>query len=442
MYSVRSCLSQCFGTERKAEPSDLPRDNKYVAKLRKTLNKPEPQPRHTPIELVSTPAAAFGPSTRVRPPAPLPVRPAVATSDKAGELVTPLNREDLRHLFNEINRTLDGIPYAICGLTCLLDHGFTGRTASSATVIVPAESKDVIRSWAVVHGGKLPEQKRDRFQVRLPHDGSVRNVRVKYLDKGFSRLSRVKSATSDAIILSFSSQLDQVASGWVHECRGGRPPAATMLERDPQKARHVQTIVADLFWCLEHAVAAGPGGDAGLDQAQLPTFLSAGFWGTLGAHLGETRTQDLMRLVVRAGVPLGDHLAAHEDARRRRSDVRQHNELLREYGANADGEEPREAAGPFDSMRSPGRKDIPSIYTIRSKDSRGDMGDGGNPASSSSGRRMVKAPPGPSKLAIEERVITGSPPSHSGSVRPTRSHKRARASVDLVEGRNTPKDWL
>jgi hypothetical protein len=435
MDSIKACLSQCFGSKGKTTPGTT-ENAKYVNKLRKKLNKPEPQPRHRPIELVNTPAAAFGPSTRVPPPPPLPVKPTVGI--KAADPTDALSREDLRHLFDEINRTLDGVPYAICGLTCLLDHGFTGRTAKTATVIVPSESKDVIRSWAVAHGGRLPEHKRDQFQVRLPHDGSVRSVRVKYLDNGFGRLSRVQSAVSDAIILSFSSQLDQVASGWVRECRGGRPPLQQL--RDPQKARHVQTIIADLFWCLQHAVEHG----IRLDAAFLPTFLSAGFWGTFGAFLGEKRTQDAMRLVVRAGIPLDDYLKAHEDVRRRRSEVRQHNELLRAYGMTG-ADVVVEQPGPFVGMRSPGRNEIPSVYTLKSKDSNAEM-DGGGGAGAAAGKGPLKAPPGRSKLSIQERASPDSPSGsaheHSGSVQPKRTHTRERASVDLVNGKNTPKTWL
>ncbi|KAI1871110.1 hypothetical protein JX265_006150 [Neoarthrinium moseri] len=437
MFRITECLSQCFGATSKPAVSETPNDVKYVNKLRKNLGKPEPQ-RLQPIELVATPADAFSSSsTRAPPTTRFPVKPAVAPKPESGNILT---RDTLAEVLNEIDKIVP-CRYAISGLTALIDHGFTGRGAKSVSILVPAHSKDIVRPWAQTNGGKLSAVSPDRFEVRLPSDGSYRPVRIRYLNKGFDELQIVQSNMSAAKVLSLTSQLELMATAFVKECKQGKAPQP---KTEAEEAR-VRTIVEDIYWALGWGIEQS----RPLDPRYLKIFLSSLFWEPLIHYVGEP-AREAMLLAVRAGVDLGHYLAREAEEKRRNADVRDHDDFLRQYNVPGLGVVATQP-GPFEDMRGLGRRDLQSIYTVQSKDSRSELG------AASAGSSVVgssrRPPPGPSKLHIQERVsldeglrrsrtMAGRGSRSSSSVRPVPNQNKSRTSIDLVNGTGTPSDWL
>ncbi|KAI1827212.1 hypothetical protein F4861DRAFT_437671 [Xylaria intraflava] len=242
-----------------------------------------------------------------------------------------MSRAELTDIFNLLHEALSHVPYAICGLTALIDHGFTRRQANRVSILCPQESKNNIKAWAAARGYPTTAD-----SLGLPsHDGSLRRVRIKYIDTGFERLQRVRSRLSNATVLSPMSQLDNVAAGYLENRRRG-------------DTRAVETVSKDLFWCLgyitTHRVRPNP--------RLLPTFLGEEFFADFTASYPEARPA-----IALAGIDVAAVLAHHNTA----AILREHDEMLRSYGMA--GDVLPSYPGQFERMG--GLMHSQSIYTLR-----------------------------------------------------------------------------
>ncbi|KAI0599816.1 hypothetical protein F4775DRAFT_95678 [Biscogniauxia sp. FL1348] len=294
--------------------------------------------------------------------------PAVATTSNTQQPVwttTNLTREGLVELFDTLHLTLEHVPYAICGLGALIDHGFTARKASKISIICPAHSKDNVKAWAAARG--YPTYG-DSVGVPLLRDGSLRRVRIKYLRGGFERLERVRSAASNATVLGLASQLDNVAAGWVEHNRRrgerergsgkGKGKGSGDKDKDKDKDdRALATIAADVFWCLARASsknkAAAP---LLLDPAYLPTLLGEDFFVPFTGRYVEARPE-----MARAGIDVAAVLARHRSALA----LREHDDMLRAYGLVDQQPARCEGMRPDDGNAKANRK---SVYTLREEE--------------------------------------------------------------------------
>ncbi|KAI1636353.1 hypothetical protein F4809DRAFT_662650 [Biscogniauxia mediterranea] len=292
--------------------------------------------------------------------------PAVATTSNTQQPVwttTNLTREGLVELFDTLHLALEHVPYAICGLGALIDHGFTARKASKISIICPAHSKDNVKAWAAARG--YPTYG-DSVGVPLLRDGSLRRVRIKYLRDGFERLERARSALAgSATVLGLASQLDNVAAGWVEHNRR-RAERVDSRDRDRDRDdRALATIAADVFWCL--ALASKKKKKPGhhglvLDPAYLPTLLGEDFFVPFTGRHVDARPE-----MARAGIDVAAVLARHREARA----LREHDDMLRSYGVGvvADQPAPSEGMRPFvDGGGGDARANRKSVYTLRDED--------------------------------------------------------------------------
>ncbi|KAL7620779.1 hypothetical protein AAE478_009777 [Parahypoxylon ruwenzoriense] len=301
---------------------------------------------------------------------------------------TPLDAAQLSELFSAIHDTLSHVPYAICGLSALADHGFTGRRVSrGVSLLCPAHSKNNVRAWLAAKGYDTAHADSVAIPIRAkPTDGKksaqmeLRRVRIKYIDEGFEKLDRVRSQTSDAWVLSLTSQLDQVAAGFVehHRKLQGLPRApragargeSSRERRERESAdaerekaeRALATVASDIFWCLDRAARTRQP----LNPRGLPTLLGEEFWTPFTRRYGARARPDMAR----AGIDVAAVLARH----RAEAVVREHEAMLREYGVgvgNGGSESGRggaaavvtEQPAPFEGMRTLGNRK--SVYTLR-----------------------------------------------------------------------------
>ncbi|ETS75071.1 hypothetical protein PFICI_13555 [Pestalotiopsis fici W106-1] len=422
MDTIMACLSPCFKTqEPPAETSSF--DTKHSNKVRARLGKPL-KPINTPIEMVASPAAAFD---RFSPMSP---RPKAAPS--VPPATTPLTATELGELFDKVDETLSGpnIHYAICGLAAMIAHGLTGRGANTVSILVPEDSKDVIRPW-VLAGGNMVTKKDSTphgFEV-LMSNGTTRGIKIRWIEgAAFEKLGIIRShmGSRSARMLTLASCLEQVASAFLKECRGGKPPTPS---------KHVDTIVQDIRGALESATVH----KTSLDPAYLELFLSHQFWSPYHAYMGDERISEIMLLCTRARLPVAEALAEA----RRHSEVRQHDALLSQYGVQPMLGVVEQQPGAFHNMRTLGRDTVPSTYTLKSKESRGSS----DLLPSPTGRSLTAKPrPMPSPLGRGPLSARESGPSHSrssSSVRVPQDKSKMRESLDLVDARSgRPDGWM
>ncbi|KAI1740413.1 hypothetical protein F4680DRAFT_465806 [Xylaria scruposa] len=241
-----------------------------------------------------------------------------------------MSRAELAELFNLVHAALEHVPYAICGLAALNDYELTDRQANKVSIICPRTSRKNVMGWAATKGYEV-----HAGSVGIPtSDGSVRRVRVKFVEHGFEALQRVRSTCSNATVLSVTSLLDNVAAGWLDNKRRG-------------DERALAVIANDIFSCLDNIAARREG----VDSIYLPTFLGEVFFTDFTACYDNARPE-----MARAGIDVGAVLAKHRDA----ASLREHDEMLRQYGCHGDSA-PREPRGQFEEVRA-------SVYTIRDKD--------------------------------------------------------------------------
>ncbi|KAJ8107016.1 hypothetical protein ONZ43_g6869 [Nemania bipapillata] len=241
-----------------------------------------------------------------------------------------MTQEELKELFNLVHETLGHVPYAICGLGALIDHGLARRQATRISIICPRESKDIVKAWASTRGH---ETNADSIALSL-RNGSLRRVRIKYLDHGFEGLQRVPSSFSNAIVLSVSSQLDNVAAGFlVNRARGDESA--------------LRTIAKDIFYCLDFIASRR----IRVDPRFMPTFLGEDFFADFTGRYLEARPE-----MARAGIDVSTVLKKHRTA----STLREHNEMLGQYGMR--GDVVPQQPGQFEQIRD--LNNSLSVYTL------------------------------------------------------------------------------
>ncbi|KAK8058136.1 hypothetical protein PG994_008584 [Apiospora phragmitis] len=267
---------------------------------------------------------------------------------------------------NEVHRTMSHIPYVVAGVGALIDHGFQGRTANKVTIIVPEESRDVVRAWVAASGTHDVGAGSDSVAIRMPKDGSLRRVRVRWVGgAAFANLHIVRSSSSDARVLGLASQIDQIATAWLqYRERLAAPGLTTQRERE-RSERELKTMVGDIFWCLRRTADMR----TSLNPDHLRLFLSEKVWSPFTAAHDDARFE-----VMRAGIDVAAVLAGH----RQRGEVRAHEELLRQYGVSDEegmmgGGIVEEQPGPFEGMRGLGREKVKdngllSVYTVACSD--------------------------------------------------------------------------
>ncbi|KAI4595884.1 hypothetical protein KJ359_006523 [Pestalotiopsis sp. 9143b] len=434
-----ACLSPCFTTSTPAAEETSSSDDKHSNKVRARLGKPlKPifKPVNAPIELVRTPTEAFdqyiamSPRSRTAPPAPAPAA------------TTPLTVEELGELFDKIDKTLSGpgISYAICGLAAMITHGLTGRGANTVSILVPEDSKDVIRPWVLAGGnGVTRKESTHGFELSMS-DGTTRVVKIRWIEgEAFEKLGIASSHMGSRLakVLMLVSCLEQVASAFLKECKGGRPPAPS---------KHVETIVLDIRGALESATIRG----TPLDPAYLELFLSPQFWSLFHAYMGD-QTPEVMILCTKAQLPV----AAALDEARRQSEVRQHDALLGQYGAQPMlGGVVEQQPGAFQNMRTLGRDHHGSGLHrhTKSKGSRGDVSPAAGRSLTAKAWPRRPSEPDRGRVSLDEQVLrrppsaarAPAPPARSSStVRPRQDASQSRESFDLVAGKGgKPDGWL
>ncbi|KAK8012995.1 hypothetical protein PG991_010370 [Apiospora marii] len=401
-----------------------------------------------------------------------------------------LAQHELTDMYNEVDRTMGHIPYVVCGVGALIDHGFQGRTANKVTIIVPEESRGVVRAWAAAGAGAgsrgqhdLGGAGSDSVAIRMPTDGSLRRVRVRWVSgAAFSGLEIIPSAISRARVLGLASQIDQISTAWLqYRERLAAPGLATQRERG-RLERELGTMVRDIFWCLRRAAETR----TVLEREYMRLFLSEKVWTPFTQEHEDARFE-----ASRAGIDVAAVLAGH----RQRGEVRAHEELLRQYGVEEEklgGGIVEEQPGPFEGMRGLGRENrkdngLLSVYTVAtsvvsdaaaSSVALSDPTPPLPPPKAASSSRQVRDLPGasssrfggglrtdpvaiqnlasnrnnspsPGRISLEERG-RGRKPHRSMSttkaekeIQPERqSQHQARNSVDMVSGRGTPEHWF
>ncbi|KAI1338733.1 hypothetical protein F5Y15DRAFT_96595 [Xylariaceae sp. FL0016] len=351
---MQACLGHCFPQSvaqgQSRSPSPIRRAGSHNAQLRLNLGLPERQLQlpviaqsHSQQEPTSSsePSSYSQRSHNSTPPAPrvksqrrvVPI--AVNGAGKPSWSTANMSSGELAELFDLLHHTLSHIPYAICGLGALIDHGFTARKANKISILCPAHSKDNIKAWAASKGFETQVD-----SVGLPmQNGTSRRVRIKYLDAGFDRLECVRSSISNATVLSMSSQLDNVAAGWLDNKRRG-------------DERALKTIASDVFWCLDRVARTRQH----LNPEFLPTFLGEAFWVPFTETHADARAE-----MARAGIDVSTVLAGHNAA----ASLREHDEMLKQYGLV--GDVVTQQPAPFENMRD--LKNSKSVYTLRGRDS-------------------------------------------------------------------------
>ncbi|KAI1355316.1 hypothetical protein F5Y01DRAFT_173354 [Xylaria sp. FL0043] len=331
---LKACC--CFPTKRSRPGSPIRRASHYNTRLREKLGL-EAAVHNTPYTTKGQ-EPRYGHSTSPRQPSPRPRIMAEARGSGSSSYsneswaTSDMNRRELKELFNLVHQTLEHVPYAICGLAALIDHGFTARKVSRISIICRQESRKNVKLWAKANGY---ETYTDSIGIPL-RDGSIRRVRIKYLEFGFETLQRVHSSFSDATVLSLTSQLDNVAAGYLdHRRRGGNE-------------KTLDTIAADVFFCLDQLASRREHVEARF----LPTFLGESFFTTFTSKYVDARPKMAM-----AGIDVARVLAKHRAA----SALREHDEMLRGYGMRGDVTPPE--PGQFELMKNLSHRK--SVYTIR-----------------------------------------------------------------------------
>ncbi|KAK8113340.1 hypothetical protein PG984_013866 [Apiospora sp. TS-2023a] len=394
-----------------------------------------------------------------------------------------LAHHELTDMYNEVHRTMGHIPYVVCGVGALIDHGFQGRTANKVTIIVPEESRGVVRAWAAASGSHDVGAGSDSVAIRMPKDGSLRRVRVRWVSGvAFSGLEIQDSTISNARVLGLASQIDQISTAWLqYRERLAAPGLSTQRERE-RLERELKTMVNDIFWCLRRAAETR----TPLKPEHMRLFLSEKVWVPFTQEHEDARFE-----ASRAGIDVASVLAGH----RQRGEVRAHEELLRQYGIENEeigGGIVDEQPGPFEGMRGLGRENrkdngLLSVYTVAttvvseaasssvalshplpplpppkaavSSSSRhvrdlpaasSSRSGGGLRADPAGKEDMVRKrnSPSPGRTSMEERgrrlhrslSMAKTPEKEFTPER--QSQHQARHSVDMVSGRGTPEHWL
>ncbi|KAI0393719.1 hypothetical protein F5Y17DRAFT_431029 [Xylariaceae sp. FL0594] len=357
----------CLPRRRREAGSPTHRVAHYNAQLRAKLGLRE---RH--LELPPPVVAGLNTTTNtaitVPPPTYKPGRPGVqqgksavsqpSSRTSASDLVFALahmDNKELGELFDHLHEALAHVPYAICGLGALIDHGFRQRRASKISIICPQESKDTIKAWAAAKGYPTSADSIGIPTTTSRGERRLRQVRIKYADSGFDSLglrrSRISSSSSKALVLSMSSMLDHIAAGYIYHRRRG-------------DERALDIVVRDIFWCLRRVSSSSSSRkEETLDPDFLPTFLGDEFFTDFTTRNHPQAINEMSR----AGIDVSAAIAKHRQARV----LKEHDEMLNQYGLSGDTVAPKRGA--FEGVRD--LTNSKSVYTLRDQNSHANLGD-------------------------------------------------------------------
>ncbi|KAI1384201.1 uncharacterized protein F4822DRAFT_440324 [Hypoxylon trugodes] len=288
---------------------------------------------------------------------------AVSSSIDPRDLWTtsPFRESQLVGLFHVIQNTLSHVPYVICGLAALYDHGYRSRRVTSVSILCPAYAKDNVRGWLAARGYASYA---DSVSIPIVVDGGklLCRVRIKYVDEGFDILEVEKGRLGPVNVLSLASQIDNAAAGYVDIWRRLRDRILHQMERKDREAARVAadeealgSIARDVFWCLTEAVRRREQ----LQAKYMPSLLSEDFWIAFTAHYPNAKFE-----MERAGIDVKGISKKHETA----ISIREHNDMLRAFGHEIPHEESGEGVvnkqGPLENMRN--LMNTRSVYSLNS----------------------------------------------------------------------------
>ncbi|KAI0547118.1 hypothetical protein F4679DRAFT_597906 [Xylaria curta] len=333
---IKACFRACHPLKHLKPTSSAHNTGHYNARVRANTDRVERHPECASLNTSKHPQAQSGKSQYTSSlPVKIPYQPRIKPQGRFARSkmqwsTSYMSRAELAELFNLIHAALEHVPYAICGLAALNDYELTDRQANKVSIICPRTSRKNVMAWAATKGYEVHVG-----SIGIPtSDGLVRRVRVKFVERGFEALQHERSSCSNATVLSIASLLDNVAAGWLDNKRRGDERALGM-------------IADDIFSCLDNIAARREI----VDPRYLPTFLGEAFFTDFTACYGNARPE-----MTRAGIDVSAVLAKHRDA----ASLREHDEMLRQYGCHSDST-PREPRGQFEEVRA-------SVYTIREKD--------------------------------------------------------------------------
>lgn len=380
---------------------------------------------------------------------------------------TPMETAQLEEFFEKLS-TLEHLPYAICGRGALVDHGLSARKAKQVSILVPAHSKDVVASWAKSSGWVVQRHEKAGASgnangvfvgVPLASDGSLRQLRVKYLDdESFEQLERVRSRLSRgaAWVLSLASQLDHLAAAWLDFYRQSKTTATPASKKS--KVNHdksLREIARDITWTL-NAMSVPTSSSSKKDSKGkgkavtgnsskpdilrlLPTLQSEDFFVPFTNQYEEARTE-----MARAGIDVSAVLVS---IRERRA-LREHNAMLAQYGAapllraraagggggGGDGDDEDEL--PFNRIRDLNHSK--SVYTLATNISVSELGPRSPRSPVSTAAAAATAPLAPSVPAI---VLRQPPAPAAARLRQERGRdeKRDEGADEPEEARARPR---
>ncbi|KAI1175529.1 hypothetical protein F4777DRAFT_321409 [Nemania sp. FL0916] len=213
-----------------------------------------------------------------------------------------MSHDELIELFNLLHTALAHIPYAICGLGALIDHGYTGRKAHRIAII--CSQFHTVKSWASAGGYEVHDD-----SIGFPTSQGLRRIRI-HADPLFESIERVRSRHSNAIVVSLVSLLDSIAVGYLANLKAG-------------EQLNLRVLANDAFVCLDLiATRRQP-----VNPRFLPTFLGEEFFTAFTARHEFARTE-----MARAGIDVSAALAKIRVA----STLREHNQVLNQYGMQGD----------------------------------------------------------------------------------------------------------
>lgn len=394
--AIKACVT-CFPKPKVHQPSPLLYSSKYSAQVRLNLNLPDPAIQLPRVEVdpngrVTTidqykPEAS--PSLRSLNPPDMLEEPGSAMTARGRHIrqrfptvikddprsrwsTATLTAPQLAELFAAIHDTLEHVPYAICGLGALFDHGFTTRRLNRVTILCPAYAKDNVRAWLATRGydcfadsagipisagmveadgeGKGKGKGKGKDDGKSPSEGGdgqiIVRTRIKFLADGFEKLERTPSRMSSGWVLGLASQADHAAAGFVDHYRRLEQLQKKQKQQDAedklssnfgkrskedreriqkralelrQTELGLKTIAHDIFWCLAKARSE----KHPLPEHLLPTLLGKEFWDPFTRRHEEARTE-----MAAAGIDVQKVLARHNAEEM----VAEHRAMLKEYG--------------------------------------------------------------------------------------------------------------
>ncbi|KAJ9133719.1 hypothetical protein NKR23_g10554 [Pleurostoma richardsiae] len=227
--------------------------------------------------------ASRGRSQSPRPPS-FDLAEFTAAEEGASE---PLTADILPSVLRAVDKAFAHIPYAVCGTAALCVWGYEGkRPPTHISILCPAHAKDTFKSWAAANGGFTFSERPGYLGLRTP-DGSVRQVKIKYLEHGFERQSIVsvplpeddpgsgrasllKNTVPVVRVLSLPCLLDQVAESYLVDFTG------------PGAHRRRIELAKTVFWILECLKDGGEGMER-LTPLNVPNVVKKSFWDLFAA---------------------------------------------------------------------------------------------------------------------------------------------------------------